>query len=207
MAAGRGFISDLMADMQIQRNSAAGYGPLTDAQVVTERKKNMALGFGTITNKQKSRILLALKKRGSEDAVKQFVHNEGDPNVILDKFSRKTPLHLCSRRGSAAALKVLLDAGANPNQACRWKWWGSRDATSPLHLAVLSGSVPSVKVLLDYEADVNFINKTTGSRIFLVFFGLNFGCSCRVFCSSYGYWKGEYSHCESSAEVWSQFLC
>eukprot|EP00039_Didymoeca_costata_P011184 m.155933 g.155933 ORF g.155933 m.155933 type:complete len:1988 (-) comp15091_c1_seq1:275-6238(-) len=163
MAAGRGFISDLMADMQIQRNSAAGYGPLTDAQVVTERKKNMALGFGTITNKQKSRILLALKKRGSEDAVKQFVHNEGDPNVILDKFSRKTPLHLCSRRGSAAALKVLLDAGANPNQACRWKWWGSRDATSPLHLAVLSGSVPSVKVLLDYEADVNFINKTTGS--------------------------------------------
>jgi len=58
-------------------------------------------------------------------------------------------LHLMSKRNDGAAVKWLLDHGADPN--ARWAHWDS-DVT-PLHLAVLGGHAGTVRLLLEGGAD------------------------------------------------------
>jgi ankyrin repeat protein len=58
-------------------------------------------------------------------------------------------LHLMAKRNDAAAVKWLLDHGADPN--ARWSHWDA-DVT-PLHLAVLGGHADIVRQLLDAGAD------------------------------------------------------
>jgi ankyrin repeat protein len=58
-------------------------------------------------------------------------------------------LHLMAKRGDAAAVKWLLDHGADPN--ARWAHWDS-DLT-PLHLAVMQDHAEVVRLLLAAGAD------------------------------------------------------
>lgn len=58
-------------------------------------------------------------------------------------------LHLMSKRGNAAAVRWLLDHGANPNTL--WDHWDA--AVTPLHLAVLSNHVDVARALIDAGAD------------------------------------------------------
>jgi ankyrin repeat protein len=58
-------------------------------------------------------------------------------------------LHLTAKRGDAAAVRWLLDHGADPN--ARWSHWGA-DVT-PLHLAAAQGHVDVVRQLLDAGGD------------------------------------------------------
>jgi len=58
-------------------------------------------------------------------------------------------LHLMAKRGNVAAVKWLLEHGADPNE--QWSHWGAR--LTPLHLAVLSGHVDVARVLLEAGAD------------------------------------------------------
>ena len=58
-------------------------------------------------------------------------------------------LHLMAKRGGVAAVKWLLDHGADPNS--RWAHWDS-DLT-PLHLAVMQDHVEVVRLLLAAGAD------------------------------------------------------
>ena len=58
-------------------------------------------------------------------------------------------LHLMAKRNDAAAVRWLIDHGANPN--ARWPHWDA-DVT-PLHLASLGGHVEIVRLLLAAGAD------------------------------------------------------
>ncbi len=58
-------------------------------------------------------------------------------------------LHLMAKRHDVAAVKWLLDHGADPN-AC-WSHWDSE--VTPLHLAVLGGHADVVRLLLEAGAD------------------------------------------------------
>ena len=58
-------------------------------------------------------------------------------------------LHLMAKRGDAAAVKWLLDHGADPN--ARWAHWDA-DVT-PLHMTAFSGSVQVARLLLAAGAD------------------------------------------------------
>jgi ankyrin repeat protein len=58
-------------------------------------------------------------------------------------------LHLLAKRGDAAAVRWLLDRGADPD--ARWSHWDAE--VTPLHLAVLGGHASVVSVLLDAGAD------------------------------------------------------
>jgi len=58
-------------------------------------------------------------------------------------------LHLMAKRNDVAALKWLLDHGANPN--ARWTHWEAE--VTPLHLAASQGHAESVHLLLNGGAD------------------------------------------------------
>ena len=68
-----------------------------------------------------------------------------DPRAV----ERDGILHLMSKSNNVAAVKWLLDHGANP--AARWDHWGA--VVTPLHLAALAGHPDIARVLLDAGAD------------------------------------------------------
>ncbi|HTD83680.1 MAG TPA: ankyrin repeat domain-containing protein [Gemmatimonadaceae bacterium] len=68
-----------------------------------------------------------------------------DPRAV----ERDGILHLMSKSNNVAAVKWLLDHGANPD--ARWDHWGA--VVTPLHLAALAGHPDIARVLLDAGAD------------------------------------------------------
>jgi cytohesin len=66
-----------------------------------------------------------------------------------DIVAREGVLHLMAKSGNVAAVKWLLEHGADPNT--RWSHWN--DLLTPLHLAVLGGHPQVVRALLAAGAD------------------------------------------------------
>ena len=71
------------------------------------------------------------------------------PGAVQGSAPSAGALHLMAKRNDIAAVRWLLDRGADPN--ARWSHWDS-DVT-PLHLAVLGGHADIVRVLLNAGAD------------------------------------------------------
>ncbi len=80
----------------------------------------------------------------------------------VDAFGRGwmtgTAMHSATSRLQSDAVRVLLEAGANPNvrQSAGW---------TPLHAAAMNGDLPSVELLLDAGADPTAINEEGRSVI------------------------------------------
>ncbi|HEU0068058.1 MAG TPA: ankyrin repeat domain-containing protein, partial [Nitrospiraceae bacterium] len=63
----------------------------------------------------------------------RILEADADPNA--KDYEGNTPLHLVVCNGSAECVKLLLEAGADPNTTK-----GDVNGDTPLHLAVLNGS-------------------------------------------------------------------
>ena len=87
--------------------------------------------------------LIAVLALGDWDTASRLLHE--NPRLI----AMGGALHLMAKRNNTAAVKWLLQRGADPN--ARWAHWDS-DVT-PLHLAVLGNHPEVVRVLLDAGAD------------------------------------------------------
>jgi ankyrin repeat protein len=72
-----------------------------------------------------------------------------NPAVIEPGGASFGVLHLMGKRNNVAAVKWLLDHGADPN--LRWPHWDAE--VTPLHLAASQGHVDIVRLLLDAGAD------------------------------------------------------
>ena len=73
-----------------------------------------------------------------------------DPATDRARRASVSALHLMAKRNDVAAVKWLLDHGADPN--ARWTHWDAE--VTPLHLAVLGGGHEDiVRLLLEAGAD------------------------------------------------------
>jgi ankyrin repeat protein len=71
------------------------------------------------------------------------------PHLIEPGGANAGVLHLMAKRGDAAAVRWLLDHGANPS--ARWPHWDAE--VTPLHLATLGYHPEVVRILLNAGAD------------------------------------------------------
>ncbi len=72
------------------------------------------------------------------------------PGLMQRGGSQAGVLHQMAKRNDAAAVRWLLDHGADPNG--RWHHWDAE--VTPLHLAAMHGDAAVVQLLLDAGADV-----------------------------------------------------
>jgi ankyrin repeat protein len=74
---------------------------------------------------------------------------EETPGSIKPGGASAGALHLMSKRNNVAAVKWLIDHGADPSG--RWDHWDAE--LTPLHLAVMQNHVDVVRLLLEAGAD------------------------------------------------------
>jgi ankyrin repeat protein len=89
--------------------------------------------------------LLTALALGDWDSAERLLHEGGGGGSGLNAGA----LHLTAKRGSASAVKWLLDHGAEVN--ARWAHWDAE--VTPLHLAAWGGSAEVVQLLLAAGAD------------------------------------------------------
>jgi ankyrin repeat protein len=91
--------------------------------------------------------LVATLALGDWEMAKRLVRE--NPELIERGHAKGGALHLMAKRGDAAAVKWLIDHGADPN--ARWAHWDADVA--PLHLAAMEGQADVVHALLAGGAD------------------------------------------------------
>ncbi|XP_056423996.1 ankyrin repeat and SOCS box protein 3 isoform X2 [Hyla sarda] len=85
-----------------------------------------------------------------------LIHSAPSRDYVKSKtFEGQSALHLAAKRGSVQCSKILLRAGADPNDL-------TNDETTPLFLAVENGCEAVVKLLLKYKANVNGPHSCSG---------------------------------------------
>ncbi len=110
---------------------------MTSAELVSAERGHRASHGNSLD------LVAALALADSETAVRLLREN---PRLIE---ADSGALHLMAKRKDVAAVKWLLDHGADPNGL--WNHWDA--AVTPLHLAVLGGHVEVARVLMDAGAD------------------------------------------------------
>ena len=110
---------------------------MTSAELVSAERGHRASHCNSLD------LVAALALTDSETAARVLREN---PKLIE---ADSGALHLMAKRNDVAAVKWLLDHGADPNG--RWNHWDA--AVTPLHLAVLEGHVEVARVLMDAGAD------------------------------------------------------
>ena len=75
----------------------------------------------------------------------------------MDDQSGESALAIAADRGDVVAVKMLLEAGADPNSLSTTAW--------PLSNAAGRGFAEVVELLLDYEADVDAVDEEGGTAL------------------------------------------
>ena len=134
-----------------------------------------------------------LKDIFSDNIIEHFAEG-GDPFSGEKALTMETqiwadedrPLHKVARRGNAHCLKLLLEAGADPNAK------GDMSFT-PLHEAVSAGHFETARLLLGAGARIDTYNEFGDSELGLC--GPNGSkANPKMFCLLQSYWPGVMPH-------------
>ena len=96
--------------------------------------------------------------------VEEYLAKNGDPNVSLEYIPtcQATPLHLAARKGKTHIVRLLLNAGANPNLLCAFGMSPLRWTTGT---APEYGQLQCARLLLERGADPGAWNRFDGATI------------------------------------------
>jgi ankyrin repeat protein len=90
-----------------------------------------------------------------ETAVKRLLQEGADPNFVGEN---STAIHTAAFHGADAILKVLIEAGANPNLK-------NRDGFAPIHWAASQGHIKTCEILIRNKADINAKTSAGGTAL------------------------------------------
>ena len=94
--------------------------------------------------------------RGSVTLIEQHIAAGTDVDARKEDANGQTPLYYAAEKDRAEAVRVLLEAGADPNKTVTRDYFASKfhQGTTPLHIAVYKNSTASVRVLMARGADL-----------------------------------------------------
>jgi ankyrin repeat protein len=124
----------------VDRPAMEAVRALTAAELDSARRGNRPPRTGAMD------LLAALALQDFESAETLVRAN---PDLIERGQTKGGVLHMLAKRGDLAAVKWLLEHGANPNAL--WAHWDAE--VTPLHLAILGGHAEVVRALLRAGAD------------------------------------------------------
>ena len=92
--------------------------------------------------------LISATEQGDLDTVNRIIQEGGDLDILDTGQDKYTAIHFAAWDGQNEALKVLIDAGANPDIL-------GTDSRTPIHLAAANGRTEAVKLLIEAGVDIN----------------------------------------------------
>lgn len=139
------------------KNPAAGPFALADAQLVLAREYGFASWVKLQAHvksleaaSETAEVVAALREAaGKGDVLRLNSLLDAHPELIDERGGEgvRTALHQAVFGNSEAAVKLLLERGANPNVRCEG------DNAYPLHFAVEKNRVPIIRLLVEHGAD------------------------------------------------------
>ena len=112
---------------------------LTEAELLSATRGHRPARVGVLD-------LLASLALGNWETADRLVR---DTPRLIRPDGKASALHMAAKRNDVAAVKWLLDRGADPN--ARWAHWDAE--VTPLHLAALGGHIEVARALLKAGAD------------------------------------------------------
>ena len=92
--------------------------------------------------------LISATEQGDLDTVNRIIQEGGDLDILDTGQDKYTAIHFAAWDGQNEVLKVLIDAGANPDIL-------GTDSRTPIHLAAANGRTEAVKLLIEAGVDIN----------------------------------------------------
>ena len=109
---------------------------------------SLLMFMGCAQTKSVNETLFAASKQGNTNSIQKLIKKGADVNYVCKETSCQgwTPVMIASAENHPDAVKLLLEAGANPNVQNQY-------GRTALHFAVNYGFEPIVNLLLEYKAD------------------------------------------------------
>ena len=92
--------------------------------------------------------LISATEQGDIDTVNRIIDEGGDLDILDTGEDKYTAVHFAAWDAQNEILKVLIDAGANPDII-------GTDSRTPIHLAAANGRTEAVKILIEAGVDIN----------------------------------------------------
>ncbi len=154
------------------------------------------------TQEEKDEKLIEAIEKGNTDAVILLIKVGADPNM-MDEYGGYTALMVASGEGYPEIVRILLDAGVNPNEY-------TISQNTALLISVQNGNTEIVRMLLNAGADPNMMDEDQfapissaieNNEIEMVRMLLDAGVDTSIFQEIYSMTPVEFAESERSPEI------